>query len=259
MALDVGNSGIGVGFFERRDNGFALTARSRFSTETRRTPDEHILILRELMQLYGIDLRSVTECAVSCVVPELAHTVSLAGEYFTGCAPLWIGPGIHTGLNIRIDNHVQIGSDIVADTVAAVATTKAPAAIVDVGTVTAIAVADGASSLIGAILCPGLRTSMESMARSAALLNSADLARPSSLIGRNTADSVNSGVVNGHILMIDGFIREIRQTIPKDGEKLSLIATGGLADRVIPFCRNQFTLVPELTLLGIAEIYRRNT
>ncbi len=258
MTLDIGNSGISVGFFERRGEAYSLTAHSRFSTDSRRTTDEHILILSQLMCLHGIDPQSVTECAVSCVVPELAHTIALAGAHFTGHTPLWIGPGIRTGLNIRIENQVQIGADIVANTVAAAAMTKAPAAIVDVGTVTTIAVVDGTCSLIGAILCPGLRTSMEAMSQSAALLNPSDLAKPSSLIGRNTTDSVNSGVVNGHIFMIDGFIREIRQTIPKDGEKLSLIATGGLADRVIPYCRNQFTLVPELTLLGIAEIYRRN-
>ena len=258
LALDIGNSGISVGWFTMDADTPQLQARARICTDVRRSADEYILILRDLMRLHNVQYEDIDCGAISSVVPLLTNTLSEAVRHFTGHAPLVIGPGIRTGLNIRIDHQVQIGSDIVANTVAAVARAPVPAVIVDLGTVTTIAVADAQSSLIGAILCPGVRTSMEAMAQSTAQLNVQNLHRPDSLIGKNTSDSVNSGVVNGHIIMIDGFIREIRQSILRDGEKLSLIATGGLAEYVIPYCRNKFTVIPSLTLYGIAEIYYKN-
>ncbi len=258
LALDIGNSGISIGFFSLDSDVPRMAARARICTDLRRSIDEYRLLLRDLMRMYDVDPAQINAAAISSVVPSLTPTLSEAVRSFTDRAPLVIGPGVHTGLNIRIDHQVQIGADIVANTVAAVSRVPVPAVIVDLGTVTTIAVVDAQSSLIGAILCPGVRTSMEAMAQSAAQLNPQDLTRPEMLIGKNTADSINSGVVNGHIIMIDGFVREIRQSIPKDGEILSLIATGGLAERIIPHCRNKFTIIPSLTLLGIAEIYRRN-
>ena len=260
LALDIGNSGISIGFFsfDNISNSPELIAQTRISTDTRRSSAEYVLLLNQVMEMHDIDCTSIEYAAISSVVRPLTLSLAEAAEYFTHKHPLIVGPGIRTGLNIRIDDQSQIGSDIVANTVATLSRFTAPAAIVDLGTVTTIAVADANSTLIGAILCPGVMTSMEAMAQTASQLTTSDLLRPSDLIGRNTADSINSGVINGHILMIDGFIREIRALHQTEDKKLTLVATGGLADRVIPYCRNKFSLIPHLTLLGIADIFRRN-
>ncbi len=260
LALDIGNSGISIGFFtfDSVSRNPVLATQCRIATDTRRSSSEYVLLLSQIMALHKIDPEQIDCSAISSVVRQLTVTLSEATVFFTHKQPLVIGPGVRTGLNIRIDDQSQIGSDLVADTVAALSMVSAPAVIADLGTVTAISVVDSNASLVGAILCPGIMTSMESMAQHASQLTVADLAKPTELIGKNTADSINSGVINGHILMIDGFVREIRALLQKDDRKLSLVATGGLADRVIPYCRNRFTLVPSLTLLGIAEIYYRN-
>jgi len=151
-----------------------------------------------------------------------------------------------------------LGADIVSNAVAALGLVPAPAVIVDMGTATTISLVDQSATLVGTVICPGLQISMKALASEASLLVSSDLSHPEKIIGKNTHDAVNSGVINGHALMIDGFVRELRQSFNNTDGKLSLIATGGLADAVIPYCRNKFMLVPELTLLGVAEIFRRN-
>ena len=126
------------------------------------------------------------------------------------------------------------------------------------GTATTISLVDRTATLIGTVICPGLQISLSALASAASQLSGSDFTRPAQIIGKNTHDAVNSGVINGHILMIDGFVRDFRKAYTAPDEKISLIATGGLAQFVIPYCRNKFTVIPDLTLLGVAEIFRRN-
>lgn len=259
LALDIGNSGISVGVFAIVDDALLLRMTARIASDLRRTCDEYIISLRNLLQLHQIDDADIDASAISSVVPELTAVVAAAAQFFSKKYPLVIGPGVRTGLNIRIDQQTQLGADIVANTVAALSRVPAPAVIVDLGTATTLAVVDASSVLAGAIICPGLRVSLDALAESASLLAGSDLKRPLSIIGKNTHDSVNSGVLNGHIIMIDGFVRELRQMLCTDKDtKLSLVASGGLAEYVIPHCRNRFTVIPALTLWGVAEIYLRN-
>lgn len=259
LAFDVGNSGISFGVFSIDNSSPKLLLKSRLSSDFRRTRDEYIITVRSILELHNICDDQINASAISSVVPELTATIADVAQYFTHSSPLIIAPGIRTGLNISIDHQTQLGSDLVANTVAALSRVSAPAVIADLGTATTFAVVDRNSSLIGAIICPGLRVSLDALAHSASLLAGSDLSRPDSIVGKNTRDSVNSGVVNGHIIMVDGFIRELRQSLCSGTEsKLSLIATGGLADYVIPYCRNKFISIPELTLQGVAEIYMRN-
>lgn len=259
LAFDIGNSGISLGVFEHGGESVTIHMQARISSDPIRSCDEYILLIRNLLELHNIPQQWIDCAAVASVVPELTATISDAASYFTGCAPLIIGPGVRTGLNIRIDQQTQLGADIVANSVAALSLVSAPAVIVDFGTATTLIAIDSHSSLAGVIISAGLRTSLDALADKASLLVGSDLSRPEHLIGKNTHDSVNSGVLNGHIFMIDGFIRELRQQLCEDStEKLSLVATGGLAEYVIPHCRNKFHHVPALTLQGVAEIFFRN-
>jgi len=259
LAFDIGNSNISVGVFTILNNKPELKFSFRLSSDIKRSCDEYIMSISGLLSLNRIEKEDIDASAISSVVPALTGVIIEAASYFSTSKPLVIGPGVRTGLNIRIDHQTQLGSDIVANTVAALNFAPAPAVIADLGTATTFAVIDHSSALSGAIICPGLRVSMDALAHSASLLMDSDLNHPASIVGKNTRDSVNSGIINGHIIMVDGFVRELRHTLCGDTDKkISLIATGGLAEYVIPFCRNKFTLIPNLTLVGIAEIYVRN-
>lgn len=259
LAFDIGNSGISFGVFSLRSQTPELLLKARIASNLHRTRDEYIILIRSILDLHRISADEINASAISSVVPELTSVIADAASYFSGTAPLLIGPGTKTGLNIRIDNQTQLGADIVANTVAAISRFSAPAVVADLGTATTLAIVDADHALTGAIICPGLQIARDSLARAASQLSGSDLRRPDSLVGKNTRDSVNSGLINGHILMLDGFIRELRHQLCAQYEtKLTLVATGGLADYVIPYCRNKFTVIPALTLFGVAEIFQKN-
>ena len=259
LAFDIGNSSISFGVANIVGDYPQFIAKSRIASSPHRTPDEYVVLIREILRLSDITYEQIDSLAVSSVVPQLTNAISEAASHFSKAKPLIVGPGIRTGLNIRVDSQTQVGADIVANAVAALCHTSAPAVIVDMGTATTISVVDTSSTLIGTIICPGLQVSLNALSFAASLISGSDFTRPAQIIGKNTHDSVNSGVINGHANMIDGFARDIRQMlIGTTDTKLSLLATGGLAEYVIPYCRNKFALVPDLTLYGVAEIYRRN-
>ncbi len=259
LAFDIGNSSVCFGVADISGERTELLMRSKIAAAPVRSTDEYILLIRDVLQLHSIDKAQIDAVAVSSVVPALTAPITAAAAYFTDSRPLIVGPGVRTGLSIRVDSQTQLGTDIVSNAVAALSHTAPPAVIVDMGTATTITAVDDSATMIGTIICPGLRVSMQALSSSASLIAGSDFQRPPALIGKNTHDSVNSGVINGHVLMIDGFIRELRQILaPDTAAKLSLIATGGLAELVVPYCRNKFTVIPDLTLLGVAEIFRRN-
>lgn len=260
LAFDIGNSEVSFAVMDISEDGAHILAQSACASAPRRSVDEYVVLIRDILYLYDISVDRITECAIASVVPQLTDVIASAAYRFTHRKPLIVGPGVRTGLNIRIDTQTQLGADIVANAVAAQTLTEAPAVIVDVGTATTITAIDESETLIGTVICPGLQIAANALSDAASLLSASDLAAPPHIIGKNTHDAVNSGVINGHIYMIDGFIREFRSLLLNGAtdKKLSLIATGGLADLVLPHCRNKFLIEPALTLLGIAEIFRRN-
>ena len=203
----------------------------------------------------------VDHAAVASVVPELTDTLVRAAELLTGNKPFVVSSGIRTGLGIRINSPQQLGADIVANAAFAVDTAKAPLVILDVGTATTITVVDPDKNILGTIIMPGLRVSLAALSGSAAQLNDVALTFPRELIGRDSAESVQSGVLCGHVLMIDGFLRNIREQYPDltASDKLSLLSTGGLAEYIVPHLRNKFDNHPSMTLHGIAKLYMLNT
>ena len=259
LALDIGNTSISVGLFRMDTGSTQLLHVFNLSSDANRTADEYTVLLINLLRFHEITPDMIHASAMSSVVPALTSVIADTAKFLSGKSPLILGPGVKTGLNIRIDQQTQLGPDLVANTVAALNRMPAPLVAVDFGTATTFSVVDPTGALTGSIICPGLRVSMEALTNSASLLVESELSRPEKFVGKNTHDSVNSGVLNGHILMVDGFIRELRHTLCADSTcRLSLVATGGFSDYVLPYCRNKFTCIPHLTLHGIAEIYLRN-
>lgn len=270
LALDIGNSSISVGVFELTvSNEPELCTSFKISNKSY-SSDEYTLLIRDFLARSGITAYSSTaesgaqsmiDCAViSSVVPELTELLAVSAENLAGSSPLMIDQGIRTGFGIRIKNPEQLGSDIVSNIAAALHHIKPPFVVLDMGTATTLTIVNTNQEVLGTIIVPGLKVSMTALTDSAALLSAVPLDYYDDLIGRDTQSSIRSGVINGNVYMIDGFIRNIREKIitPDSGEKLGLIATGGLAKRILPYMRNKFLYRENLTLEGEAYLYCRN-
>ncbi len=235
------------------------------------TSDEYVISIQNFLQFYGIhsqiekkdDCSSFDriDCAViASVVPALTDILAKAVERICGKPPFIIGQGTRTGFGIKIKNPEQLGADIVANTTAALKLCDPPFVILDMGTATTLTVVDDNRNILGIIIMPGLKISMSALSLSAAQLSDVRLERPDELIGRDTPASIRSGVINGQIFAIDGFVRNVREQLKtKESEKtLGLIATGGLAQYVIPYLRNKFVYDETLTLSGAVQLFSKN-
>jgi len=256
LCVDIGNTNINFGIF----NGSAdeLILSFSISAHTRRTADEFSLVIKQMMRESLGDVLPDSFC-ISSVVPTLTQDVSYACKKICGCEPFVISSGTKTGFPIKIDVQSQLGADIVSNTAAAFRFVEPPFAVIDVGTATTVTAVDSKGQLIGTAIAPGANISFEALRDSCALLTDISFTMPESVIGKNSQDSIRSGIFYGHIYMIDGFIRQIRSELCGDGEKLSLIGTGGLSEKILPYCRNKFEIIPDLTLKGAAALYYHNT
>ena len=253
LAVDIGNSSVSLGVFG--EDGI-LVFQSRAEASSRKSLDEYAVLFHSLFALYGVNERDIKRCILSSVVPSVTHAVMGAVEKLTGCCPVQIGPGVKTGLNIKIDVQTQLGSDLVADAVAALAEFSSPMVIVNMGTVTTFTVIDRSGTLDGVIIAPGVRVSMDALAQYGAELPDISVAPPKRMIGKNTQDSMRSGVLYGHAAMVDGMIARISKEMKEP--KITAVATGGLAQTVLSYCETEFEYRPSLTLTGLYLIAEKN-
>ena len=278
LSVDIGNSSISFGVFSATNaDSLGVEMVHSFQIATRAiTADEYAILICDFLRIKHLvpssssvfydpsytdmGYPSIDCAAVASVVPSLTETLCNAVAMITGEKPFIIASGIRTGLGIRIKNPTQLGADIVANAVCAAAMFEAPILVLDVGTATTLTVIDEDRNILGTVIMPGLAVSLAALSGSAAQLSEIPLTAPGTLIGRDSAESVQSGVVNGHAIMIDGFIRRIREQYPEltTNKKFSLVSTGGLSSVVLPHMRNKFTDYPTLTLSGIAHLYFRN-
>lgn len=251
LALDVGNTNIVFGGIEKKEIMFS----TRMSTDKGKTDDEYAVLIKMLMSLNGASEKNFEGGIISSVVPQLSGTLKKAVKKLIGKEPLVVGPGVKTGLNIKIDNPAQLGSDIVVGAVAAIDEYPKPLMVIDMGTATTICAVDKNSCYRGGIICPGVRVSMESLTRNAAQLSAISIEPPKNTIGTNTTDCMRSGIVYGSAAMIDGMLDRMADEI--EG-KPTIIATGGLASSIIPICRHKITIDEDLLLKGLYIIYKKN-
>ncbi len=167
-----------------------------------------------------------------------------------------VGAGIKTGLNIRVENPSALGADIVADTVGAMQLAKPPFAVIDLGTATTLTAVNPRGELCGCMIAPGVKLSLDALSRSCAMLPDVSLSRPERLLGTNTADSMNSGIVYGSAMMLDGFIDALKNEYLPD--ELTVVVTGGLSELIAPLCKSAMLREPELTLRGLCRLWELN-
>ena len=253
LAIDVGNSTISVGLFgENRELKFL----SSIDTDSRKTADQISIDLMNIFSLYLFSLDDVTGAIFSSVVPALNFMMSKALTRLLGRTPMEVGPGIRTGLNIRMENHNQLGADLVAGAVAALAKYPAPIILIDMGTATTISYISAKKTYEGGLMFPGVYLSLDALSEKAAQLPDVSLEHPKNLIGKNTEDCMKNGIVYGMAGMLDGIVDRIRTMIPD--ERPTVIATGAPSPVIVRHCRNQIIYDKYLLMEGLWEIYQRN-
>ncbi|MCD8253939.1 MAG: type III pantothenate kinase [Oscillospiraceae bacterium] len=253
LTIDIGNANI---ILAGEDNGkCALTCR--LSTSKTRTSDEYAMFFEQLAHRQGIDLAAAEGAIIASVVPQVTSTISLAMTKCTGKKPIVIGPGVKSGLNIRIDDPAELGADLVAAAVGAMTSYPLPCIATDMSTATAIGVIDGRGGYIGGLICPGVVMSQRSLEQGASRLPGISLEPPKNVIGKTTSAAMRSGLIYGSASMIDGVIDRVEAEL---GQKATVVATGYWAGTIVPYCLHSGIIIDDdLVMKGLASIYRRNT
>ena len=251
LAVDIGNTNVVVGGFDSGEIRFI----ERLSTNKNSTSLEYLVLIKTVLELNGISGDTFSGGIISSVVPSVTARVKEAVEKLTGKEPLIVGPGVKTGLKIKLDNPAQLGSDRVADSVAATNLYPCPLIIIDMGTATTVSVVDEDKSFIGGMIMPGLMVSMEALSSKTSQLPQISLDAPKKAIGRNTADCIKSGLIYGTAAAIDGLIGNIENEL---GKSCTVISTGGLAKIVTPLCKRDIIEDDKLLLKGLMIIYEKN-
>lgn len=251
LTLDMGNTNITIGVYQGTD----LLFESRIATDRSKMEDQYAVELLNIFQLYGVDFGSFEGAIISSVVPPLDTAIRGAVRKVAGVLPMMVGPGTKTGMNIRIDNPAQLGADLLVGAVAAVAKYGAPCMIWDLGTATKVSVVDRSGAFRGGAIMPGVGSSLDSLINKASLLPRIRLDAPEKVVGSNTIDCMQSGVVFGTASMVEGMSARIQEEL---GYSLRVIGTGGLGHQVFPQCRMEIIEDGTLLLEGLRLIYEKN-
>lgn len=251
LAVDIGNSNIVIGGME----GEKIVFEARVRTDATKTSDEYCIDLKNILDIYGVNREVVEGAIVASVVPQVLNSVKTAIKKLTGKNCLVVGPGLKTGLNIKVENPAQTGADLVVGAVAALREHKPPLIVIDMGTATTMFVMDENGAFIGGSICTGVKLSLEALTQGTALLPGLQLDQPKRAIGRNTIDCMRSGIMMGHACMIDGMVERMEAEL---GRKATVVATGGIAKFVIPMCRTPIIYERDLLLKGLHTLYWEN-
>ena len=251
LAVDIGNSNIVIGGVD----GDKIVFEARIRTDSTKTSDEYCIDLKMLLDVYGVRPGDVGGSIISSVVPQVLNSMKTAILKLTGKASMVVGPGLKTGLNIRIDNPSQTGADLVAGSVAALREHKPPLIVVDMGTATTMVVLDETGALIGGSIAPGVKISLDALTERTALLPGLQLDQPKHAIGKNTIDCMRSGIMLGVACMIDGMVERMEEEL---GQKTTVIMTGGIGKFIAPMCRRPMIYDKDLLVKGLVTLYMEN-
>jgi type III pantothenate kinase len=251
FVVDVGNTNIVLGVYQGKD----LLHHWRISTNRSATADEYGVMIHNLFQIAGIRVDDIEGVIISSVVPPLMFTLERVSTKYLKKTPLIVGPGIKTGLNIRIENPREMGADRIVNAIAGIELYGAPLIIVDFGTATTFDYIDEAGHLLGCAIAPGIGISMEALYQHAAKLPRIDLVRPKTTVGRNTITSMQAGSVFGFAGQADGIVDRMREEFASTP---TVVATGGLAELIYTESKSIQIVNPLLTLQGLQIIYERN-
>jgi type III pantothenate kinase len=248
LTIDVGNTNTVIGCFD----GAQLTDSWRIKTDTRATADELALLLRGLLE-GGEAPAGIAACST---VPSVLHELrGVVNRYYADVPTVIVEPGVKTGVPLLIDNPREVGADRIVNSLAAFHLFGGPAIVVDFGTATNFDVVSAKGEFLGGAFAPGIEISIDALAARGARLFKVELARPRSVIGKNTVESLQSGMLYGFASQIDGIVRRMSEELQADPV---VIATGGLARLVLEECETVTDYEPDLTLIGLRLVYERN-
>jgi type III pantothenate kinase len=251
LVVDVGNTQTHFGTFR----GDELVEHWRFATVRTSTADELGAALRNLLELRGVGLADLTASIVSSTVPQLEPEWLRMAEAYLDHRMLAVGPGIRTGMPILIDNPRELGADRLVDAVAAYDALGGPCISVDFGTSVNYDVVSAAGEYLGGVIAPGVEISLDALTSRGAKLPRIDLAAPRRAIGKGTVEAIRSGMIFGHAGQVDALVDRIQDEV---GGGAATIATGGLAEHIVPYCRTIETVDDLLTLKGLKLLHERN-
>jgi type III pantothenate kinase len=251
LVVDVGNTQTHFGTY--RDG--ELVEHWRFTTVRDSTADELGAVLRNLLELRGIGLADLEASIVSSTVPQLRPEWEAMAARYLDHRMLAVGPGVKTGMALRYDNPREIGPDRLVNAVAAYERVKGACVVVDFGTAVTFDPVSAEGEYLGGIIMPGVEISMEALTNRAAALPKIELGAPRSLIGKSTVDAIRSGVIYGFAGAVDGIMRRLRAEM---GAETETIATGGLAEHIVPFTEEIDETDDLLTLTGLRLLHERN-
>lgn len=258
LTLDIGNTNITFGVFDETGGApdYAPRATWRIATDRDRLADEYGLLLSNLLSVKGITTGMVEAATLCSVVPPLTPAfVELCGDYF-GVEPMVVGAGVKTGIKVMYDNPRDVGSDRIADAVAALKLYGGPVIIVDFGTATVFDAVSADFEYIGGAIAPGLSVAADALFHNTSQLRRVELLRPSTAIGRNTVHAMQSGLVLGYSEMVRGMVARFDREM---GGGCKVLATGGLAGLIASETNIFDAVVPNLTLAGLRIIHELNT
>ncbi len=252
LAIDLGNTNIKYGVFD----GDKLVASFRVSSRISRTADEYGSVLVGLLSDSGIKKSDIDGIIFSSVIPALNYTICHMCEYFLGISPLMVGPGIKTGLNIKADNPREVGADIIVNSVSAYNKYGGPIVVIDFGTATTFDVINEKGELIGVVIAPGIKTSLEGLATKTAQLPMVELDAPKTVIGKNTKHCMQAGLIFGFAGLVENIVRKIKKEMNLTDVKV--VATGGLGEIIAKEVKAINLVDRTLTLDGLKTIYQLN-
>jgi type III pantothenate kinase len=256
LAVDIGNTNVTLGVFDLCDPAKPVLAHHwRMATHREQTSDEILVTLRGLSELAGCKMESFRDAIVSSVVPPLLPIWERVCSKLLGKPPLVVGPGIKTGMPVRYENPREVGADRIVNSVAAFELMGGPVIAVDFGTATTWDCVSEKGEYLGGAIFPGIVISMEALFERTSMLHRVELARPRSVIGRTTTQSIQSGLLFGYAGLVDAMVRRIKLEL---GERTRVIATGGLAQRIAAETETIERVEPHLTLEGLRLLFEKN-
>ncbi len=252
LAIDIGNSNVVFGCLNEKNE---VVRQFRMVTDLKKTEDEYAALMQGILSFNGLDCGNIEGAIIGSVVPPLTEIFRTAVEKIIGVRALVLGAGVKTGLNIMIEDPGSLGADIVAASVAAMAEMPLPVIVFDLGTATTITVVDKDNKYIGGAIVPGVALSMNALSAGTSLLQKVPIEAPKKCINTTAAESMQSGAVFGTASLMDGMIGRFEKEL---GCQASLVATGGLAKKIVPHCTHEILYQEDLVLKGLAIIYHKN-
>ncbi len=257
LAIDVGNSHTVLGLFDGTD----LVEHWRIATESQRTADELAVVVRGLLAQHpGPKGAAVDGIALCSTVPGVLHEMrDMIRRYYGDVTAVVVEPGVRTGVPILTDNPKEVGTDRIVNTLAAISLVgSGPCIVVDFGTATTFDAVSAKGEYLGGAIAPGIDVSVDALGRRGAQLRRVELARPRSVIGRNTVEAMQSGILYGFAGQVDAIVERMSAELADDPDTVTVIATGGLAPMVLEEARTIDLHEPWLTLGGLRLVYERN-